>query len=143
MVSVKELEESSNFIPQFDKQGLVPVITTDTKDGSVLMQAYANQEAIEKSLKTGLAHYYSRSRKRIWQKGEQSGLVQKIQRILIDCDQDCLIFEVEQIGGAACHTGRKSCFYRKIDLDNFHKSGEIKLQKINDQKIFDPGKVYK
>jgi phosphoribosyl-AMP cyclohydrolase len=140
-MSHHHLEESSDFSPQFDTQGLLPVIVIDSQDKAVLMLAYVNQESIQKTIATGLAHYFSRSRGRIWKKGEESGFVQKVQNIFVDCDQDTLIFEVEQVGGAACHTGRKSCFYRKIDITKSSKS-EIQLQMHNSQRIFDPSKTY-
>jgi phosphoribosyl-AMP cyclohydrolase len=110
--------------------GLVPVIVQDTTSRVVLMMAYANEEAVRLTESTGFAHYYSRSRKKLWKKGEESGHVQKVLRILADCDEDCLIYEVEQTG-AACHTGYSTCFFRTLD-------GTI----IAD-KIFDPETVYK
>jgi len=110
--------------------GLVPVIVQDATSGVVLMMAYANEEAVRLTESTGFAHYYSRSRKKLWKKGEESGHVQKVLRILADCDEDCLIYEVEQTG-AACHTGYSTCFFRTLD-------GTI----IAD-KIFDPETVYK
>jgi phosphoribosyl-AMP cyclohydrolase len=110
--------------------GLIPVIVQDAKNCSVLMMAYANEEAVRLTRETGFAHYYSRSRKKLWKKGEESGHFQKVVRILTDCDEDCLIYEVEQTG-AACHTGYVSCFYRTLD-------GEVV-----GTKVFDPEKVYK
>ena len=98
--------------------GLIPAIAQDYQTGEVLMMAYINQESWEYSLSTGNATYYSRSRKKLWKKGETSGNVQKIKEILVDCDEDTVIFKVEQIGGVACHTGHKSCFYRKVDGEN-------------------------
>ena len=100
----------------FAKQGgLVPVITQDAASGEVLMQAYMNREAWEKTLSTGLAHYWSRSRERLWKKGETSGNIQEVREIRVDCDTDCVLLKVNQKGGAACHTGRRSCFYRKAE----------------------------
>jgi len=93
--------------------GLVPVVAQDAKSGEILMVAYANKEAVEKTLQTGYAHYYSRSRRRLWMKGEESGNKQKVIKILVDCDADSLIYLVEQIG-VACHTGNRSCFYREL-----------------------------
>jgi len=110
--------------------GLIPVIVQDATSGVVLMMGYANEEAIRLTEATGYAHYYSRSRKKLWKKGEESGHVQKVLRILADCDEDCLIYEVEQTG-AACHTGYSTCFYRTLD------------GKIIADKVFDPEKVYK
>jgi phosphoribosyl-AMP cyclohydrolase len=94
-------------------EGLVPVVAQDARSGEILMLAYANKEAVEKTLQTGYAHYYSRSRKKLWMKGEESGNRQKVLKILVDCDADSLIYIVEQIG-VACHTGNRSCFYRDL-----------------------------
>ena len=100
----------------FTKQGgLVPVITQDAASGEVLMQAYMNREAWEKTLSTGLAHYWSRSREQLWKKGETSGNFQEVREIRVDCDADCVLLLVNQIGGIACHTGQRSCFYRKVE----------------------------
>jgi phosphoribosyl-AMP cyclohydrolase len=109
--------------------GLVPVIVQDAKSREVLMMAYANDEAVRLTKETGYAHYYSRSRKKLWKKGEESGHFQKIVSIMADCDEDCLLYLVEQ-QGAACHTGFESCFYRTLDGD------------VVGKKVFDPGKVY-
>ena len=109
--------------------GLVPVVVQDAGTQEVLMVAYANAEAVEKTRETGFAHYFSRSRKKLWKKGEESGHVQKIQEIRVDCDEDCILYLVKQ-EGAACHTGFRSCFYRTIE-------GEI-----ISEKVFDPSKVY-
>jgi phosphoribosyl-AMP cyclohydrolase len=114
---------------KFLEGGLIPVIVQDTKTRDVLMMAYANQEAVNLTMTTGLAHYYSRSRKKLWKKGEESGHFQKVERILVDCDNDCLIYEVEQTA-AACHTGYRSCFFRTLDGT------------IIGEKVFDPEKVY-
>ncbi|MDD1717553.1 MAG: phosphoribosyl-AMP cyclohydrolase [Methanoregulaceae archaeon] len=109
--------------------GLIPVVVQDRTTGEVLMCAYANAEAVDRTRSTGFAHYYSRSRKRLWKKGEESRHFQRVFRILVDCDEDCLLFEVEQTG-AACHTGYRSCFYRTLD-------GAVIAEKV-----FDPGRVY-
>ena len=108
---------------------LIPVVVQDIHTREVLMVAYANQEAVDLTRSTGYAHYYSRSRQKIWKKGEESGHFQKVERILVDCDEDCLIYEVEQ-AGAACHMGYRSCFFRTID-------GKVILEQI-----FDPNTVY-
>jgi phosphoribosyl-AMP cyclohydrolase len=110
--------------------GLIPVIVQDAATREVLMMAYANGEAIRLTNETGFAHYYSRSRKKLWKKGEESGHFQKVLRILTDCDEDCLIYEVQQTG-AACHTGYMSCFYRALDGT------------VTGTKVFDPEKVYR
>ncbi len=113
--------------------GLLPAIVQDAETLEVLMLAYINEQAWEKSLETGEAHYWSRSRNELWHKGATSGNVQKIKEILIDCDNDTIIFKVEQVGGAACHTGYRSCFYRKVEGNSLSTIGE---------KIFDPREVY-
>ena len=112
------------------ENGLIPVIVQDKETKDVLMMAYANDEAVRLTQETGFAHYYSRSRKKLWKKGEESGHFQKVSRILTDCDEDCLIYEVEQTG-AACHTGYMSCFYRTLDGT------------VVGTKVFDPASVYK
>jgi len=117
---------------KFDEKGLVVAVVQDEK-GEILMVAYMNKEAIEKTLKTGKMHYYSRSRKRLWLKGEESGNFQFVKEIYIDCDADALLFKVEQKGGA-CHEGYYSCFFRKFE------NGEFKIFR---EKIFEPKEVYK
>jgi phosphoribosyl-AMP cyclohydrolase len=114
---------------RFSDGGLIPVIVQDTKTRDILMMAYANEEAVHLTETTGYAHYFSRSRKKLWKKGEESGHFQKVVKILVDCDEDCLLYEVEQTG-AACHTGYRSCFFRSLDGN------------IIDRKIVDPEKVY-
>ncbi|MBT3310720.1 MAG: phosphoribosyl-AMP cyclohydrolase [Desulfobacterales bacterium] len=119
----------------FEKTGgLIPAIAQDHITGEVLMLAYINEEAWEHTLSTGKATYFSRSRQKLWIKGESSGNVQHIKEILIDCDDDTVIYKVEQVGGAACHTGHKSCFYRKIENGSINVIGEP---------LFDPEEVYK
>ncbi len=120
----------------FDKlDGLIAAVVQDHQTNEVLMVAFMNREAWENTLKTGKAHYYSRSRNKQWMKGEESGNIQLVKEILIDCDVDCVVLKIEQVGGAACHTGYSTCFYRKVT------DGELKL--IKDNKVFDPEKVYK
>ena len=114
--------------------GLIPAIAQDWKTGEVLMLAYINKLSWEETLKSGNATYWSRSRNKLWKKGEESGNVQKIKEILVDCDDDTVIFKVEQIGGAACHTGYRTCFYRKIDGAELKTVGE---------KVFNPEEKYK
>jgi len=116
------------------KDGLVPVIVQDYKTNEVLMLAYMNEEAWEKTLKSGHAVYWSRSRRQLWKKGETSGNIQKIYEIYLDCDQDTVLIKVEQTGGAACHTGRRSCFYTRITED-----GNVE---ISEDLVFNPEKVY-
>ena len=120
--------------PDFEKQGgLVPAIAQDQDTGEVLMLAYMNEEAFEKTVETGIAHYWSRSRNKIWKKGETSGHVQNVSEIRLDCDVDTVLIKVDQVGGAACHLGYKSCFYR------IYKDGELE---VTHEKVFDPKEVY-
>jgi phosphoribosyl-AMP cyclohydrolase len=114
--------------------GLVPAIAQDAATGEVLMLAYMNQESFEETLRTGRACYFSRSRNKLWRKGEESGNVQDIIEIRIDCDRDTILLKVNQIGGAACHTGNRSCFYRKIENGTLIEDGI---------RVFDPKEVYK
>ncbi len=116
-----------------NSDGLLPAIVQDSESGNVLMLAYINKESWDKTLSTGKAHYWSRSRQQLWLKGESSGHVQLIREILVDCDQDTVVFKVEQLGGAACHKGYGSCFFRRI-VNN-------ELQ-IIEKKVFDPADVY-
>lgn len=110
------LEEGAEFAPRFDAQGLIVCITVEAATKDVLMVAYMNALALEKTLKTGEAHYWSRSRQSLWRKGETSGQIQRVVAVYVDCDQDALLLEVEPGGdGGACHTGRKSCFYRRLE----------------------------
>lgn len=119
----------------FEKNGgLVPAIAQDADTGEVLMMAYMNAASLEETKRTGRACYYSRSRNRLWRKGEESGHVQEVKGIFIDCDADTILLKVVQIGGAACHEGYKSCFFRQVDGDALHIVGE---------RVFDPKAVYK
>lgn len=119
----------------FDKtDGIIPVIAQDASTGEVLMLAYVNREAFEETCRTGRACYFSRSRQRLWRKGEESGHVQLIKEVYFDCDADTLLWKVEQVGGAACHEGYKSCFFRRMDGPNVVVVGE---------RVFDPKAVYK
>ncbi len=118
----------------FKKQdGLIPVIAQDHETGEVLMMAFMNKESWELTMNTGIAHYWSRSRNKLWKKGESSGNIQKIKEIRVDCDNDCVLIKIEQLGGAACHTGYKSCFYRVVLGNELLEDGE---------KIFNPEDVY-
>ncbi len=113
-----DLEEGAVFTPRFDADGLIACITLDARDGTILMFAFMNAEALRLTLETGIAHYWSRSRQSLWRKGDTSGQVQKVTEIRTDCDQDVLLMKVEPGGdGGACHTGRKSCFYRRLVAD--------------------------
>ena len=114
--------------------GVVPAIAQDADTGEVLMLAWMNQEAYEETLRTGRACYYSRSRRRLWRKGEESGHVQEVREIYLDCDADTILLKVHQVGGAACHEGYRSCFFRRVE------AGELRV--VGDR-LFDPNKVYK
>jgi phosphoribosyl-AMP cyclohydrolase len=123
------------FAPDFDKQGgLIPAIAQDADTGEVLMLAYMNKDAWEKTLETGEAHYWSRSRQTLWHKGGTSGHVQKVKSVRIDCDDDTLVLLIEQLGGAACHKGYRSCFYRELRNGEINECSPV---------VFDPKEVYK
>ena len=133
-----DVEEGLSFQPKFDASGLVTCVATDAGNGDVLMVAHMNDEALRKTVATGEAWYYSRSRKKLWKKGESSGHVQRVVEMRMDCDQDAVWIKVEQ-AGAACHTGRRSCFYRAVTGEG----GEAKLTFVDADKVFDPAKVYR
>jgi phosphoribosyl-AMP cyclohydrolase len=135
-----DIEEGLAFTPKFDTNGLVTVVVTDAKSGDVLMVAHMNEEAIRKTVASGEAWYYSRSRKTLWRKGETSGHTQRVVELRVDCDQDALWLKVEQAGEGACHTGRRSCFYRVVQLG---KAGAVTLEFRDAEKRFDPSKIYK
>lgn len=133
MLNALEMERP-DLLPNFDTStGLVPAIAQDAQTGEVLMLAWMNQEAYEETLRTQRACYYSRSRKRLWRKGEESGHVQLVQSVCVDCDADTVLLKVIQQGGAACHEGFKSCFFREVDGDQLREVGE---------RVFDPKAVY-
>jgi phosphoribosyl-AMP cyclohydrolase len=141
--SVEKVEEGDQLAPKFDVEGLIPVVTTDYKTGELLMHAYMNQDALAKTIEIGEAVYWSRSRQCLWHKGATSGLVQKIHEIRVDDDQDCIWLRVDVMGGASCHVGYRSCFYRSIP---FSKEAEgqspITLNFEDMEKVFDPKQVY-
>ena len=139
--SVEQVEESTDLAPKFDNDGLIPVVTTDFKTGEVLMQGYMNEESFKKTITCEEAVYYSRSRKTLWHKGKISGLVQKVREIRIDDDQDCIWLKVEVKGGASCHVGYRSCFYRSVPLKDKY-STELKLKFEEKEKVFDPKEIY-
>ena len=141
--SVEQVEESTELAPKFDQNGIIPVVTTDYDTGELLMQGYMNEEAFKRTIKLGEAVYYSRSRSKIWHKGQTSGLIQKVKEIRIDDDQDCVWLRVNVIGGASCHVGYRSCFYRSIPFCKNNKSSAITLKFEEKEKVFDPKKVYK
>lgn len=120
---------------KFDEKGLVPAVVQDAADGELLMVAYMNKEALLETLRTGRGVFFSRSRNKLWRKGEQSGNVQEVKSVALDCDKDCVLIKVNQIGKAACHTGRRSCFFHHVAKD-----GNLE---VRGEQIFDPEKVYK
>ena len=138
--TIEQVEESTELAPKFNRDGLIPVVTTDFNSGEVLMQGYMNEEAFKKTISLGEAVYYSRSRETLWHKGKTSGLVQKIKEIRIDDDQDCVWLRVDVQGGASCHVGYRSCFYRSIPFGD--KSGSTVLKFEEKEKVFDPKEVY-
>ena len=136
---MSEAEEGLSFTPKFDADGLVTCVTTDARNGDVLMVAHMNDAALRKTIASGQAWYYSRSRKALWRKGESSGHGQRVVEMRVDCDQDAVWIKVEQGGPGACHTGRRSCFYRAIPLG---QDGTVTLQFRDADKAFDPKDVY-
>mgnify|MGYP000259346905 CR=1 FL=1 len=139
--SIEQVEESTDLAPKFDNNGLIPVVTTDYSSGEMLMQGYMNEETLKKTISLGEAVYYSRSRKAIWHKGKTSGLIQTIKEIRIDDDQDCIWLRVDVKGGASCHVGYRSCFYRSVPFGH-QQSSEQKLTFEEKEKVFDPKKIY-
>ena len=138
--TVAQVEESAELAPKFDASGLIPAVVTDHGSGELLMHAYMNREALELTITTGEAHYFSRSRNKLWRKGETSGLRQQVRELLIDDDQDCVWLRVELTGGASCHVGYRSCFYRRVPLSS--GGGAVELEFIESDKVFDPEQVY-
>ena len=140
MAASHEIEEGTTLQPKFDADGLVTAVATDAATGELLMVAHMNAEALANTIRSGEAYYYSRSRKKLWRKGEESGHTQRVVEMRVDCDQDAVWLKVEQTGPGACHTGRRSCFYRAVPL---WQSGEVKLEFRDAGKAFDPKGVYK
>ena len=141
--NIKEVEEGKYLSPKFGENGLIPVITTDFQTGDILMHGYMNDEALKKTIETKKAHYWSRSRKKIWHKGQVSGFVQKIKEIRKDDDQDSIWLSVDIGNGASCHVGFRSCFYRSIPLGKIKNVQELEMEFKEKKKIFDPEIVYK
>jgi len=141
--NIKEVEEGEYLAPKFDENGLIPVVTTDFRSRDILMHGYMNAEALRKTIETKEAHYWSRSRKKIWYKGEASGFVQVVKEIRIDDDQDCVWLSVDIGKGASCHVGYRSCFYRSVPLGKIENTEKLKINFKEKEKIFDPKKVYK
>ena len=144
--SIVQVEEGTDLAPIFDSSGLITAVTTDASTGELLMQGYMNSEALSMTIRTGEAHYFSRSRQVLWHKGATSGLVQKVVELMIDDDQDCIWLKVDVVGGASCHVGYRSCFYRKIpvgeEFANKSSNDSIALEFTDTEKVFDPEKVY-
>ena len=141
--NIKEVEEGKYLAPKFDENGLIPVITSDFKNGDILMHGYMNEEALIKTIETKEAHYWSRSREKIWHKGQISGFVQKIKEMRIDDDQDSIWLSVDIGSGASCHVGYRSCFYRSIPLGKIGNIEKLEMEFKERKKIFDPKKIYK
>ena len=135
-----DIEEGLKFQPKFDAAGLVTCVATDAGSGEVLMVAHMNAEALRKTIASGEAWYYSRSRAALWRKGESSGHVQRVVEMRVDCDQDAVWIRVEQSGGGACHTGRRSCFYRAVTTG---QGDTTALSFVDAGRVFDPAKVYR
>lgn len=138
--SAKDAEEGLLLSPKFDAAGLVTAVVTDSRSGDVLMVAHMNADALRKTIETGEAHYFSRSRNVLWRKGESSGHTQRVVEMRVDCDQDAVWIKVVQEGEGACHTGRRSCFYRAVPLG---KAGSVTLEFRDGEKTFDPDKTYR
>jgi phosphoribosyl-AMP cyclohydrolase len=138
-VSVEQVEEGSDLAPRFDANGLIPVVTSDAESGEVLMLGYMNAEAMAKTIETGEAHYWSRSRRCLWHKGATSGLIQKVVEMRIDDDQDAVWLRVAVEGGASCHVGYRSCFYRLVPVGDAAGGA---LAFVETSKQFDPKQVY-
>ena len=141
--NIKKVEEGKYLQPKFDENGLIPVVTSDFKTGDILMHGYMNDEALKKTIETKEAHYWSRSRKSIWRKGQVSGFRQIVKKIKIDDDQDAVWLSVDIGNGASCHVGYRSCFYRSIPLGKIKNTEELEIKFEEKIKIFDPKKVYK
>ena len=141
--TIKEVEEGKYLSPKFDENSLIPVITTDFKTGGILMHGYMNYESLKKTIETREAHYWSRSRKKIWRKGQVSGFIQKVKEIRIDDDQDSVWLSVDIGNGSSCHVGYRSCFYRSIPLGKIKNEEELEMEFKETEKTFDPEKVYK
>ena len=141
--NIKEVEEGKFLAPKFDENGLIPVITTDFKTGGILMHGYMNDEALKKTIETKEVYYWSRSRKKIWHKGQVSGFFQKVKEIRIDDDQDSIWISVDIGKGASCHVGYRSCFYRSIPLGKIKNTEKLEMDFKEKNKVFDPKKIYK
>ena len=141
--SIKEVEEGKFLEPKFDKNGLIPVITSDFKTGDILMHGYMNNKSLKKTIETKEAHYWSRSRKKMWHKGKVSGFIQKIKEMRVDDDQDSIWISVDIGKGASCHVGYRSCFYRTIPLGKIKNLKKLKTKLKEKKKFFNSKKIYK
>jgi len=135
MAAEQAIEETQEFCPKFDENGLIPAIAQDAKTGEILMAAFMNRQALDLTIQTGFATYFSRARQKLWKKGEESGHVQKVEQILVDCDQDCLVLKVT-VDAGQCHAGYQSCFYRTL------KKGTDKELEFVAEKVYDPRETY-
>ena len=144
--SIEQVEEGTDLAPKFDERGLITVVTTDATSGELLMQGYMNAEALGRTIETGEAHYFSRSRQVLWHKGATSGLVQKVAELMVDDDQDCIWLKVEVAGGASCHVGYRSCFYRRMPVADDYAAIQVgnsaALEFTDTEKVYDPLEVY-
>lgn len=140
-VSIEQVEEGAELAPKFDERGLIPVVTTDFTSGELLMHGYMNAEALERTIETGEAHYFSRSRNALWHKGATSGLVQTVRELLVDDDQDCVWLRVDVAGGASCHVGYRSCFYRRVPI-GAPADAPVELEYTDTDKVFNPADIY-
>ncbi|MDH4073296.1 MAG: phosphoribosyl-AMP cyclohydrolase [Gammaproteobacteria bacterium] len=144
--SVEQVEEGTGLAPKFDERGLITAVTTDAGTGELLMQGYMNAEALRLTIETGEAYYYSRSRQALWHKGATSGLVQRVVELMVDDDQDCIWLKVDVAGGASCHVGYRSCFYRRVPVGgeyaNNQVDGQVELEFTDTDKVFDPQEIY-
>ena len=136
MASKQDIEEGTEFIPKFDDNGLITAIAQDAETGQILMVAYMNRQALDLTIQTGYATYFSRARQKLWKKGQESGHLQKVEQILVDCDQDCLVLKVT-VDAGQCHVGYQSCFYRALN-----KSSDKKLE-FKAEKVYNPKEIYK
>ena len=141
--NVTDIEEGKYLSPKFNEKDLIPVITMDVKTKEILMHGYMNDEALKKTIETKEVHYWSRSKNKIWHKGEISGFTQKVIEMRIDDDQDAIWVRVDIGGGSSCHVGYRSCFYRDIPLGKINDSQKIEMNFKEKKKIFDPKKIYK
>ena len=141
--NIKDIEEGKYLSPKFDENGLIPVVATDFQKGGILMHGYMNNQALKKTIETKEAHYWSRSRKKIWRKGQVSGFIQKVKEIRIDDDQDSIWLSVDIGNGSSCHVGYRSCFYRSIPLGKIKDEEKLEMEFKETEKTFDPKKVYK